>query len=217
MYLKSEEVGSINFGGEEGRREVNEGETKSLRPREGGRIKNAQVGGGAVSLFLLGRRRIEVVQSHGESSLGAGRPHPAVPLGPGRAAAAGEFKVRVRAEHVGAVDRAPGYHGVASVGSWGGGRGHGRVPSRVDAALGDGGEVGALRFCRTAGALGNILVGVSRLDRGWFWFLGRRRFRKAGIHVFVVLTSGGCRWLGRRASTGLHLGRAAGGVQRGGY
>ncbi len=75
-----------------------------------------------------------------------------------------------------------------------------------------------LRCDRAAGAWGSILVGVSRMDRSWCWFLDRSGFRKAGIHVFVVLT-GGCyrRLRRRRASLGCIFGGTAGSVQRRGH
>lgn len=56
------------------------------------------------------------------------------------------------------------------------------------------------------------------MDRSWCWFLDRSGFRKAGIHVFVVLT-GGCyrRLRRRRASLGCIFGGTAGSVQRRGH
>lgn len=80
--------------------------------------------------------------------------------------------------------------------------------------MGDGREGGVFRFCRAAGALGDILVGVSRVNRRWWRLLDGGRLREAGIHVFVVLTGGRYRRLRLRASVVWEFGGTAGSIQR---
>lgn len=65
------------------------------------------------------------------------------------------------------------------------------IPPRIYPSLRDRGEVRPFRFRRAEGALRDIPVGVRRLNRKRCLSLGGRRFRKAGVHVLVVLTSRG--------------------------